>query len=81
MTYMPSDPTALSDCLLLDTTELSGEYEPSDEADFAYEMDDIDQFAGLENVEIDVDGTITGAEGRCVSASFRLLGRIVRAFR
>ena len=63
LTYMPSDPTALSDCLLLDTTELSGEYEPSDEADFAYEMDDIDQFAGLENVEIDVDGTITGAEG------------------
>lgn len=63
LTYTPSDPTALSDCLLLDATELSGEYEPSSEADYDYEIEDIDQFAGLENVEIDVDGTITGAEG------------------
>ena len=63
LTYTPSDATALSDCLLLDVAELSGEYESSSEADYDYEIDDIDQFAGLENVEIDVDGTITGTEG------------------
>ena len=63
LTYTPSDATALSDCLLLDVAELSGEYESSSEADYDYEIDDIDQFAGLENVEIDVDGTITGTAG------------------
>ena len=67
LTYAPSDQTALSDCLLLDVTELTGDYEPSDVADYAYEIDDIDQFVGFDSIEIDADGTITelttGAEG------------------
>ncbi|MEZ4590968.1 MAG: substrate-binding domain-containing protein [Chloroflexota bacterium] len=85
LTYTPSDSTALSDCLLLDATELSGEYESSDEADYAYEIDDINQFAGLENVEIDVDGTITGTEGTVrfrifpASGADRSLIQLIRA--
>lgn len=64
LTYTPADGSAIGDCLALDETELHGDFEPSDEADYAYEIDDIKQFVGLNDVEIDADGTITGdAEG------------------
>ncbi|MCB9430349.1 MAG: hypothetical protein H6668_00040 [Ardenticatenaceae bacterium] len=67
LTYTPGDAAAISDCLLLDASELTGNYEPSDEADYAFEIDDIKQFAGLDDIEIDADGTMTesadGAEG------------------
>lgn len=68
LTYTPADATAIGDCLGMDVTELKGDYEPSDEADFAFEIDDdITQFVGFDTIEIDADGTITeladGAEG------------------